>query len=99
MDAEAGKEGRVGGEVEVRGRRRAGGGCRPAEVLLNQVGVHVAELHLQELHQGQNGLGRGGSTSGSGPFWSHPHAFALARRGNGARSVPKHLWNVCRASP
>lgn len=73
---ENGQEGGAGGGEEE-GLSAAGqaatGYRRPAEVLLHQVGVHVAELHLQELHQGQNGLRRGaGSTSSSGPFQSHP---------------------------
>ena len=94
-----GRRGQEGVETEAVRHCRAGGYYRPAEVLLHQVGVHVAELYLQELHQGQNGLGRGSSMSGSGPFGSHLHPLTLTQKGNRARSFPAHLCNVCRADP
>lgn len=101
------------GGWEAVGHHRAGGCYRPVEVLLHQVGVHVAELHFQKLHQGQNGLGRGvGSASGSSSLpcpdseeQTGPEAFFRAlplghlRELTPARSQLQPHWPPTRAVP
>lgn len=97
-DAEARKAERVGGGGGG-GAPQGGGCCRPAEILLHQVGVHVAELHLQELHQGQNGLGRGPHIW----LWPIPVSppFPCADPGEeiGPRAFVCTIGNVCGSWP